>query len=194
MDNHLATFHRLIVKLCLIVAALTPAINASADERTDGNRDKDVAGFLTEGQIYWIKFPPAYNLFTAHSVSASQMTTRNSSEDVANTTPIFANVTISCQYFRITRIGPRGWVQVEHPVESSQYLPWSFKLMAERAILKGNFSQNTKEYYQEQAAAVIETQRTWLNIDQALTIQDVPSQVPKPEVNVRFSTPTKAAN
>ncbi|MCC6509254.1 MAG: hypothetical protein IT423_09115 [Pirellulaceae bacterium] len=178
----------------MIVAALTPTIIALADERTDANRDKGVAEFLNEGQIYWIKFPPAYNLFTAHSVSASQMTTRDSPEDVTNTTPIFANVTISCQYFRVTRIGPRGWVQVEHPVESSQYLPWSFKLMAERAILKGDFSQNTKEHYQEQAAASIETQRTWLNIDQALTVQDVPSQVPKPEVNVRFAAPTKAAN
>ena len=62
MENHLATFHRLIVKLCLIVAALTPTIIALADERTDANRDRGVPEFLNEGQIYCIKFPPAYNL------------------------------------------------------------------------------------------------------------------------------------
>ena len=185
---------RPIVQLFLWVFALTLAIDASADERPDANAETDATGFLSAGQTYWIKFPPSYDLFTTHSVSTGEITTRNSSGGVQSTTPNFVGVAVSCQYFRVKRIGPRGWVQVEHPVDSSQYLPWSFKLMAERAILTGDFSKNTKEHYQEQAAAVIETQRTWLNIDQALTVQDVPSHFPKAEVNVRSPTRATTAN
>ena len=185
---------RSIVQLFLFVCALTVTIDASADDRPDTNAEADAADFLSAGQTYWIKFPPSYDLFTTHSVSTGQMTKRNSSGSVESTTPNFVGVRVSCQFFRVTRIGPRGWVQVEHPVDSSQYLPWSFKLMAERAILKGDFSKRSKEHYQEQAAAVIEIQRTWLNIDQALSIQDVPSHFPKAEVNVRLPTPATAAN
>ena len=95
-----------------------------------------------------------------------------------------ASVTYSINVFTVVELYSDSWVYVEHPKSIKDAFKWNFKRYAMAALTPKTIAvlEATEEgkkqlaKLRKQAAAEIETDRTWVNIDHVVAITKPPTE------------------
>jgi hypothetical protein len=148
-------------------------------------------GFLEAGKDYVIRFPEGSDVFktSGADVTESSYTTQDGKKHSGG--PVTFNWTLSVDAFQVVRFGGGSWVLLRHPANAEVYTKWSAQRRA-MAILAGPNVDAIKakpdgkarlKRLEDAAAAKIPTAETWVNLDHAIAI----AQLPTEEIDVKMT-------
>lgn len=153
---------------------------AFAVERPSGVEGE--RGFLAENQAYVIRFTDGSNIFksTTSGVTTTSYETEDGEKHAGG--PATWSVTLTVKTFRVVRLSNSPWVLLEHPINPDDIDGWERQCRA-RAILASAQAKAIKEKpdgreqldkLEEDAKAKIATIETWVNLNHAVAVCDVP--------------------
>jgi hypothetical protein len=178
----------------LLVMGWSPAW---ADEGSPAADAAEVAGgpigFLKPGRDYVIRFAPGSDLFKTTRSGLSETSYTTSDGETRLGKPATWTMTLNVTIFEVLRVGSGSWVLVRHPADSDDFAAWTGQRRA-KAILAsprrdeiaaGPDGMERLAKLQEAAEREIKTTETWLNLDHAVTISDVPVEAVELKVSVK---------
>jgi hypothetical protein len=174
---------------------------ASADEPPQPKAQQATAiNFLDVGKCYLIRFAPDANVFeiTSRGVSRGYFKKPDGTKEPFGD-PITLNVTRYIEVFRIIRLGGASWALLEFPSLPDDFPMWNLKhralamLADEKAVADLEETDEGRQLLaklRELAHAEFKTSQSWVNLNYAIAIGDVPPESPQFRV---ASPPAQAA-
>ncbi len=179
--------------LTVVVAVLCVAHLQAEPPAQDGQAAPSELGFLETGKDYVIRFSNDIDLFTMTKSGVSETTYTTENGETKKGRPATWRMTLRVEFFRVVRLGGGSWALLEHPEKKDEIARWNGKRRA-MAILGSEAAHELEatpdgkerlERLREAAAREIETTRTWVNLDHAIAITDVPTQIAKMKLTVQ---------
>lgn len=176
---------------CLIVGF---ALTTAYADQTSANRSSPTAelGFLEAGHDYIIRFAENSQLFkTSKSGVTSTSYTTDDGEKRAGK-PAAWTMTLTVNIFHVVKFGGGSWVLLEHPSSPDDFAKWTGKRRA-MAQLTGQYVAKLEadpngadrlKKLREAASRELPTTTTWVNLDHAVAITDVPTEPVAIELSV----------
>ena len=179
-------------KLLCLTTVFILAIGTSvfAEEPAPATKVANALNFLKPGNDYIIKFPETHNVFRYRRSGISEVKPKEGKPYASNW-----HVNLAVEAFTVKRPPQGSWVLLEHPEDPKYALAWNMKRIAlaqltDRRIKELELTEEGKTalaLFREQAAEDIETTKTWVNLDHAIAISDIPDTLPPPEWSVNAS-------
>lgn len=162
-----------------------PLLSRPIDPPATGGREPvSELSFLKPGKDYVIRFPESVTLFTHKSGGMSPTSFISADGTKRPGSPSTWSATISLQVFHVVRLGSGSWALLEHPEKYDDFFKWSTKRRA-MAVLAGNEVRKIEstpdgrkrlEELRKEAAQEVETDETWVNLDHAVAIAELPTK------------------
>jgi len=183
--------------VCLpaLLGVSVSAILASADETATPSSAASPGelSFLEAGKDYVIRFPASHDLFRHTTSGVSETTETTSDGKTVPGKPAVWRATISIEIFRVVRVGGGSWALLEYPARADDFAKWNgkrramAKLADERSLPPESDPEGKEKVTRlhDAASAEIPTARTWVNLDHALAIADVPTEDVKLELKIK---------
>lgn len=137
-------------------------------------------GFLELGKDYVIRFPDSYSTFRYSESGVTKATSSDGSSRPASWT-----MNVDIQVFTVRKHAHGAWVLLEHPASIQEATKWNYHRMAVAELTKHRIKELQSsadgraelERLKRLASQKIETSRTWVNLDHAVTVSDVPTKL-----------------
>jgi hypothetical protein len=105
------------------------------------------------------------------------------------------------EVFTVVQLSGDSWVQVEYPARSTDYDKWNFKLNAQAVLADETLAKKLEQdelkehlkYFRWLAEQSIPTRRTWINLDHAIEISDLRTELIFRRVTAGPPVPVPAA-
>ena len=141
-------------------------------------------GFLELGRDYAIRFPDSYSVFKLTKTGIGQ-----------GKHPSTWKVNLQVNMFTVRKQARGSWVLLEHPKSMENAAKWNTHKMAIAQLTNENIrnldtSLDGKAQLaklQESAKQQIQTSTTWVNLDHAVAISEIPSELVELKINVNTS-------
>lgn len=141
-------------------------------------------GFLEIGHDYAIRFPDAYSVFKLTKSGIGQ-----------GKHPATWKINLQVNMFTVRKHAAGSWVLLEHPKSLEDAAKWNLHKMAIAQLTKENMQelQSTPDgkaklaKLQKSAKQPFHTSVTWVNLDHAIAISEIPSELVEPKINVNTS-------
>ena len=145
-------------------------------------------GFLELGRGYAIRFPDSYSVFKLTKTGIGQ-----------GKHPSSWKVNLQVNMFTVRKHARGSWVLLEHPKSLEDAAKWNTHKMAIAQLTEEN-TRNLKSSpagkkqlakLQESAKQQIQTSTTWVNLDHAVAISEIPSELVEMKININMSINSK---
>ena len=144
-------------------------------------------GFLELGKDYRIRFPDSYSAFRYAESGVTQATSSDGSSRPASWT-----MDVEIQIFTVRKHAHGAWVLLEHPASVQEATQWNYHRMALAQLTKHRIEKLQPsadgraelERLKRLAAQKIKTSKTWVNMDHAVTVSDVPTELEPVNINM----------
>ncbi|MDA8563674.1 hypothetical protein N9L06_04395 [Mariniblastus sp.] len=145
-------------------------------------------GFLELGRDYAIRFSDSCSVFKLTKTGIGQ-----------GKHPSTWKVNLQVNMFTVRKHARGSWVLLEHPKSLEDAANWNLQKMAIAQLTKENTrnlekSPDGKEQLaklQESAKQQIQTSTTWVNLDHAVAISEISSELVEVKINVNTSINSK---
>ena len=152
-----------------IAAAVAVAGLSVLAMSADGPPQTRGLDFLEPGKAYLIRCPEGSKLFSTTQTGISQTTYVTEDGEKVPGGPATWSATLTMKAFRVVRLSNSSWVLLEHARNIEDAAEWAEQLHAHRAVA-GAPSQRSA------AKAKIPTVQTWVNLNHAVAISDLPDK------------------
>jgi len=167
-----------IAALLLLAAFAFVAKAADSEPRSSGA--KKALGFLEIGRDYLVMFPDSHNVFK--SVKGGVEVVKQPDGEAR---PISWSITQSVKVFTVRGTADDAWVLLEHPSELTDSSSWNLHKLAKAQLTTEHIKQIEAaddggiqlKAFRSYAARKIKTTTTWVNLDHAIAIADVPKDL-----------------
>lgn len=168
-----------------LVAIFGLTLTAFAEDGTaPGDQPTGSLSLLKPGNDYVIRFTEGSEIFKTSKSGVSETSYTTSDGETKKGSPATWTMTLKVTMFEVVRVGGGSWVLVRHPTNPDDYAKWEGQRRA-KAILAGPSRDKlaAEEKGAEQLARLqeaadreIKTTETWLNLNHAVAITNVPSE------------------
>ena len=175
---------------CLI-ALLGVTVTYADETTTTAQSPSSELGFLESGRDYIIRFSDDSQLFkkTQSGITSTSYTTEDGKKHPGK--PAAWTFTVSVDIFHVVKFGGGSWVLLEHPSSQDDFAKWMGKRRAMAQLTDQRIAQleadpdgeETLQNLREAASRELRTAKTWVNLDHAVAITDVPVE----PVELKFS-------
>lgn len=170
----------------LFVAVLLSCVHA--EEPTNSTKP---LGFLEIGRDYAVRFPDSYSVF--------KLTKSGIGKGVSPKHPATWKVNLQVNMFTVRKHAHGSWVLLEHPKSLEDAAKWNLHKMAIAQLTKENTQKLESSpdgkaklaELQKSAKRQIPTSTTWVNLDHAVAINEISSELVEVKINVNTSINSK---
>ena len=142
--------------------------------------------FLMPNQDYVIRFSESVKIFENVTTEVLQSTSTDEDGNTRPGSPATVTIRLTIDVFTVVKLGKAGWVFLEHPENFDDIGKWSGRCRAKAILSEENIAKleatpegkETLNRLRTQAAFEIQTTRTWVNLNHAIAIADVPHDIP----------------
>lgn len=173
---------RLLAPFLITVLAVTAA--DGDDTTVTCKPPPSELSFLEIGRDYVIRFPDDRQVFKTKKsgVTSTSITTNDGKKRAGK--PATWTMTLTVDIFNVVKFGGGSWVLLEHPSSPDDFAKWNGKrramaqLTEQRVRELESGSEGTERLQKLRTAASrdLRTARTWVNLDHAIAIADVPTE------------------
>lgn len=164
------------------------AVFISSAHAEEPNGSAKPLGFLELGRDYAIRFPDSYSVFKLTKTGIGQ-----------GKHPSTWKVNLQVNMFTVRKHAQGSWVLLEHPKSLEDAAKWNLHKMAIAQLTKENTrklesSSDGKEKLaklQNSAKQQFQTSTTWVNLDHAVAISEIPFELSEIKLNVNTSISAK---
>jgi len=150
------------------------------------NTSPSDVSFLEPGKDYMIRFAEGSDFFKITESGVSQSTYTTEEGKTKQGDPVTWTSTITMLHYQVVRPGGGSWVLLRHAAKPSDFAAWDGQRRAiailaspQREELEAKPDGKERlERLQQAAEKKIETSETWVNLNHAVTISDVPTRSP----------------
>jgi len=145
-------------------------------------------GFLEVGRDYAIRFPDSYSVFKLTKSGIGQ-----------GKHPSTWRINLQVNMFTVRKHAEGSWVLLEHPKSLEDAAEWNLHKMAIAQLTKENAQelQSTSDgkeklaKLQRSSIHQFQTSTTWVNLDHAVAISEIPSEITEMKLNFNTSINAK---
>ena len=179
--------------ICFIALACTAAAAAADPLATGGSEPASELSFLKPGKDYSIRFPESVTVFSHKSGGLAPTNYIAADGTKTPAPPATWSATMTLQIFHVVRLGSGSWALLEHPTRHDDFITWSIKRRA-MAVCASEEADKIEaqpdgkkrlEQLRKEAAQEVETSQTWVNLDHAVAIADLPTKEQKLKLAVQ---------
>ena len=180
--------------LAALLATTFPAVAVADDPPARDGAEPSHLNFLNPGRDYVIRFPDDLALFkkTTSQVVPTSYTAEDGTKRSGE--PATWTMTLTVEIFTVVRFGGGSWFLLEHPSSADDFVKWNnqrraiAQLADDQRVDEIEAQPDGKQQLQtlrERAARDIPTTRTWVNLDHAVAITEVPTEPLKVKFNIQ---------
>lgn len=165
----------------LLLVVLLGTVAAQADEP-----------FVEVNRDYVVRFAKDNDPFVVSKSGLSPTTLTTADGKTEPGQPAHWTMRATVQVFHVVALGPRSWVRVEIPAHEDDFMAWNLKRLAMAQLTESNIAelsgtargQTRLQELRKRAEQQVKTRSVWMNLDQAVVVADVPSDLEKPAISV----------